>query len=96
MSTTSRMGFAGFFALLVGQALAAPVDINCADAAALASGLKGVGDAKAAAIVAYRTEHGPFKSADDLASVAGIGPKTVEENRADIVISESCKAPKKP
>jgi competence protein ComEA len=90
------MGFAGFFALLAGQTIAAPVDINCADAAALASDLKGVGDAKAAAIVAHRTEHGPFKSADDLVNVPGIGPRTVEENRAEIVTSESCEAPKEP
>lgn len=96
MSTLSRMGFAGFIAVFGGLVTAAPVDINCADAAALAGGLKGVGDAKAAAIVAYRTENGPFNSADDLANVSGIGAKTIEENRADIVAGESCEAPEKP
>ncbi len=96
MSALSRMGFAGIIALFGGLATAEPVDINCADAAALAGGLKGVGDAKAAAIIAHRTEHGPFKSADELANVSGIGPKTVEENRADITVSESCDAPVKP
>lgn len=93
MITVSRFGAASLFALFVGPALAAQVDVNCADAATLASSLRGVGDVKAAAIVAYRTEHGPFKSADDLTNVSGIGPKTVEENRADIVISDSCEAP---
>ena len=95
MSTLSRMGFAGVIAVFGGLATAAPVDINCADAAALAGSLKGVGDAKATAIIAYRTENGPFKSADDLANVSGIGPKTVEENRADITTSESCGSPEK-
>ena len=96
MSTLSRMGFAGLIAVFGGLATAAPVDINCADAAGLAGGLKGVGEAKAAAIIAYRTENGLFKSVDDLANVSGIGPKTVEENRADITVSESCEPPRKP
>ena len=93
MSILPRMGFAGLLTLFAGLSAAAPVDINCADAAALAAALKGVGDAKAAAIIAHRTEHGPFKSADDLANVSGIGPKTVEENRADITVGESCGTP---
>jgi competence protein ComEA len=37
--------------------------------------LDGVGPATAAKIVAYRTEHGGFRSVDDLAEVPGIGPK---------------------
>jgi competence protein ComEA len=43
-----------------------PVDINTADAGTLARELNGVGPARAQAIVAYRNEHGPFKSVDDL------------------------------
>ncbi len=57
------------------------VNINTADASALAAGLTGVGPAKAQAIVEYRQAHGPFKSADQLASVKGIGLATVEKNR---------------
>lgn len=91
-----RFSIATVLAATAGFASAAPVDINCADAAALAGGLKGVGDAKAKAIIAFRSEKGLFKSADDLTQVTGIGPKTVEENRADIQISESCAAPEKP
>jgi competence protein ComEA len=37
--------------------------------------LDGVGPATAQKIVAYRTEHGGFRSVDDLANVPGIGPK---------------------
>ncbi|MBC6907460.1 helix-hairpin-helix domain-containing protein [Saccharophagus sp. K07] len=57
------------------------VNINTASADALAEILNGVGPAKAAAIVAYRDEHGPFTSVDDLIKVKGIGPATLEKNR---------------
>ena len=68
-------------ALTASAFAASKVNINSADAATIASALNGVGEAKAEAIVAYRTEHGPFKSADQLAEVKGIGLKTVEMNR---------------
>ncbi len=51
----------------------APVDINTATADQL-DALPGVGPATAAAIIAYRRQHGPFRQVDDLAQVAGIGP----------------------
>jgi competence protein ComEA len=70
--------------LPVAPVLAAPVDINSADAATLAKELKGVGDTKAAAIVEYRRAHGAFKTLDDLALVKGIGQKLVDRNRADL------------
>jgi competence protein ComEA len=67
-------------------ASAGKVDINTADAAAIAAALNGVGPAKAEAIVAYRTEHGPFKSIDQLVEVRGIGLATVDKNRELIVL----------
>jgi competence protein ComEA len=68
--------------LIVGSALAADkVNINTASADALDKVLINIGPAKAAAIVEYRKAHGPFKSADELAQVKGIGLKTVEKNR---------------
>jgi competence protein ComEA len=60
---------------------AGPVDINTADAATLARELNGVGPARAQAIVAYRAEHGPFKSVEDLALVKNIPRKIIENNR---------------
>lgn len=69
-----------------GAALAAKVDINSADAATLASELKGVGEKKAQAIVAYRDEHGPFKSIQDLAGVKGIGDKVLQDNIDGITV----------
>lgn len=68
---------------------ATPVNVNKADAATLSSSLDGIGPAKAAAIVAYRDEHGPFKSVDELAQVKGIGPATLERNRSAILLSDS-------
>ncbi len=65
---------------------AGPVNINTADASALASGLNGIGPSKAQAIVAYREANGPFQSADQLASVKGIGLATVEKNRDRIEV----------
>lgn len=72
--------------LAPGPVWADPVNINSADAATIARELKGVGPAKAEAIVQYRQQHGPFRSADELALVKGIGPKFIEKNRAQIRI----------
>jgi competence protein ComEA len=62
-------------------ALAGPVNINTADAATLSRELKGIGAKRAEAIVEYRRKFGPFKSADELALVKGIGPAAIEKNR---------------
>jgi competence protein ComEA len=67
-------------------ALAGQVNVNTADAETISAELKGVGLAKAQAIVEYREAHGPFKSVDDLKAVKGIGDRTVEQNRANIVL----------
>lgn len=66
---------------------ATPVNINKADATTIAKALDGIGPSKAEAIVAYRNEHGPFKSADELTLVKGIGKATVDRNRDAIRFS---------
>lgn len=63
---------------------AGPVDINSADAKAIAAAMAGVGAKKAEAIVAERDKNGPFKSVDDLTRVKGINAKTIEANRAKV------------
>ena len=80
------------------SALAADkVDINSADAAEIDAALVNVGRSKAEAIVAYRKEHGAFRSAEQLAEVKGIGLSIVEKNRDRIVVGGSAKAaPAKP
>jgi len=72
--------------LLSMQVYAEPVDINTADASTLASAIEGVGEKKAATIVAYRDAHGPFSSVDDLAEVKGIGVVTVDRNRQNLTV----------
>lgn len=95
MNRLSSLFAALFLSLLMAaSAFAADkVNINTADAATLAATLTGVGPAKAEAIVAYRTENGPFRSADQLAEVRGIGLATVEKNRDKIIVSAAPAAP---
>lgn len=60
---------------------AEPVNVNTADATTIAANLNGIGDTKARAIVEFREKNGPFKSADELVKVKGVGLKTVDKNR---------------
>lgn len=62
------------------------VNINTADAQALADGLVGIGMSKAQLIVAYRKEHGAFSAVEKLGDVQGIGKATLDKNRARIVL----------
>ena len=75
-----------FLIFLSIPAFAGTVNINTADAETLTSELTGIGEKKAMAIIEYRTQNGPFKSAEDLALVKGIGDNTIEKNRENIVI----------
>ena len=68
------------------SSFAAMVHINQADASTFAENLKGVGMAKAKAIVKYRKENGDFNTVDELTNVKGIGAKTVEKNRKDLTV----------
>lgn len=83
MKSFIHIVFAAALSLLFAvQAMASEkVNINTADAAALDRVLIGVGPAKAAAIIEYRKANGPFKSAEELAMVKGIGLSTIEQNR---------------
>jgi competence protein ComEA len=89
----SRKLMTSALALLMGMAFsmtalaATPVNVNKADATTIAKALDGVGMTKARAIVAYRDEHGPFKSVAELANVKGIGPATLAHNKDDIRLS---------
>ena len=79
--------------LLPVAAWAGPVNVNTADAGTLARELDGIGPAKAQAIVEYRQKNGPFRTADDLLKVQGIGPKVLDQNRANIRIEKTGQAP---
>jgi competence protein ComEA len=83
------------FCCVVVDVPAGPVNINSADAATIARELKGVGLKRAQAIVDYRTKNGPFKSADELALVKGIGRSAIDNNRGEIRL-DAAKAGAKP
>lgn len=72
-----------------------PVDINTATAEELVTALKGtgVGKAKVEKIIEYRTQHGGFKSIDELTEVKGIGDKTMEKLRSRVIVSAAKSAP---
>jgi len=65
-----------------------PVNVNSASAEEIAEALKGIGMSKAAAIVTYRDENGPFKHVDELVNVKGIGIRTVDINREYILLKD--------
>ena len=54
-----------------------PIDLNRADAWQLMQ-LPGIGEVKAAAILAYRAEHGAFRTVEELDEVRGISARMVE------------------
>ena len=84
-------------ALLPVGAWAGPVNVNTADATTLAQELDGIGPAKATAIVEYRQKNGPYRTAEDLLKVQGIGERVLEQNRGNIRMSSAPAAqPPKP
>lgn len=63
------------------------ININKADVATLDT-LDGIGAKKAEAIVAYRTEHGDFKTLEDIKEVSGIGDKLFDKIKGSISLTE--------
>jgi competence protein ComEA len=48
--------------------------------------IKGVGEKTAAAILAYRRAHGPFRDVRELLQIKGIGEKKLEKLRPHIIL----------
>ena len=63
------------------------VNLNKADENTLSYYLKGVGPAKAKAIIDYRTKNGNFSSIDDLLKVSGIGEATFKGLKSNVSLS---------
>ncbi|WP_340123430.1 helix-hairpin-helix domain-containing protein [Methylobacter svalbardensis] len=75
--------------------IASPVNINTADAKTIGESLSGIGIKKAEAIVKYREEKGPFVAVEDLVNVAGIGEKSLEKIKNDVLLSDAVIVDKK-
>jgi competence ComEA-like helix-hairpin-helix protein len=75
--------------LLPGPPPASPLgerlNLNTANAAAL-DALPGIGPARAASIVQYRAQHGPFQTVDDLRQIPGIGDAAVARLRDHVAV----------
>jgi len=77
--------------LFSGLSLAA-VNINTATQQELEA-LNGIGPVKAQAIIDHRKANGPFKSAEQLKDVKGIGDATFDKIKGDVSVSGATKAP---
>ena len=64
------------------------VNINTADKEALMTSIKGVGEKRAEAIIAYREQNGSFKSVEELAEVRGVGSSIVEKNMDNLSVAD--------
>jgi competence protein ComEA len=64
----------------------AAVNLNSATQAELEA-VKGIGPAKAKAIIAYREKHSGFRSVDDLAKVKGFGEKRAARLKGEFEVS---------
>lgn len=78
-----------FGSLLAGLLLSvsawAAVDINTATQSELEA-VKGIGPAKAKAIMEYREKNGPFKSMDALVGVKGFGKASVTKLKGELAV----------
>ena len=63
----------------------APVNLNQASAEELIA-LKGIGPKMAERIIAYRKEHGPFKTVDQIVQVKGIGNAKFQKLKDQVTV----------
>jgi competence protein ComEA len=63
----------------------AKININTATKDELTT-LKGIGEVKAEAIIKYREYYGGIRSIEELININGIGEKTIENIKNDIII----------
>ena len=86
------LGIILFFSFIAGAFAA--VNLNTATLEQLES-LKGIGPAKAQAILDYRKKNGNFKTVDELNNVPGIGDKTLAKLKPDLTVGAGAPPAKK-
>lgn len=79
-------------ACLIAFPAIAAVNVNTATQSELEA-VKGLGPAKAKAIIAYRESNGGFKSLEDLDKVKGFGKATIEKLKDELTVG--AEGPKK-
>ena len=81
-----------FLAMLSPQVYAV-VDLNTGTQSELET-VKGLGPAKAKAIIEYRTKNGPFATVDDLDKVKGFGKASIDKIRTEVTVGKPSKSSK--
>lgn len=76
--------------LLISVSAWAAVDINTATQSELEA-VKGIGPAKAKAIVEYRQKNGSFKNLDGLTEVKGFGKASVAKMKGELTAGAAAK-----
>jgi competence protein ComEA len=74
------------------QLAVAAVNLNTATKDELVA-LSGIGPARAQAILDYRSQHGGFKSVDELKDVKGIGARRFEKLKAEFTVAPPAAKP---
>ena len=88
METLKKLAMMTLLVLSLNLAAADPVNINSADKQTLMQ-IKGVGEKRADAIIAWREKNGPFKSVAQLTEIDGIGPSLVETNKDMLTVGNT-------
>ncbi|MFO7581964.1 ComEA family DNA-binding protein [Guyparkeria sp.] len=86
-SFARTVALAAVLSVPVTATAAETLDLNQASAEELVQ-LDGIGPVYAERIVDYRDENGPFDSVDQLTEVNGIGPKTLDDLRDQLLVDD--------
>ena len=88
MDTINRIVLVALLACSLGLPAAEPININSADRQSLMQ-VKGVGEKRADAIIAWREKNGPFRSVEQLAEIEGIGASLIETNKDMLTVGST-------
>ncbi len=80
-----RRSLSGYIGWADGGAVTSKINLNTAVKEQLMT-LKGIGEARAEAIIAYRQEYGPFARIEDIMEVPGIKEAAFQKIKEDITV----------